>query len=143
MKSTITALVAVFTIFGFISCKKEEKLSRTDLLTSGSWKLSSMTSTVGAVTVDMYARMDDCDRDNYITFSANGTMETNVGEIKCEEGDKNEISAWNFSENETIINTDDDFSGTILSLTKSELRLEILFDTESGAGKILMVFHKR
>lgn len=128
----------LFTLLAFVllgtiaSCKKEDNKSKTQLLTSGSWKVVAHTATSGSVTIDAYKEMKDCEKDDFLVFDANGTVTFNEGAVKCEnDDDQTSTSTWKFTDNETKI-TFDDSSATILSLTGSEFKVTY---TETINGK--------
>ncbi len=99
----------------FISCKKdadtvEPVKTNTELLTFGSWKLTAATinSENNGIT-DMYAEMDNCAKDDIMTFKTNNTFVADEGATKCNTDDpQTELGTWIFSTDEKIITVDDD-----------------------------------
>ncbi|MFN2440811.1 MAG: hypothetical protein ABR503_16520, partial [Chitinophagaceae bacterium] len=69
MKSFLTS-ATIFTLL-IISCsKKDSNLSKKDMLTSGSWKLTAVVSdddANGSYETDDFASFSDCYKDNYYT----------------------------------------------------------------------------
>lgn len=116
------------------SCKKDkpvETLSKTDILTTGQWKMSALTLTPpidmdgdGTPDTDAFTLMEPCDRDNFFIFKKGGEMETNEGVSKCDDSHPQvKMSTWAFSNNETEI-TIDGLLCTIQELTSSQLRVK-------------------
>ncbi len=104
------------------SCKKE--VSRTELLTSGSWQLIALQTDFFGVPADSYADMEDCEKDNLFTFKTDNTIDLDEGPTKCDPNDpqtRNE-GPWTLFDNDTKINMDSiDFD--ILELTESHFKI--------------------
>jgi hypothetical protein len=112
-------LYASFLSFGlllFSSCKKDKEevkppLSRTEMITSGSWKIIAFTLSPpmdfdgdGTLDSDAYATYQPCTKDNYFVFKQGGEMEVNQGATKCYSWDNQiETLSWSFEQNETVI----------------------------------------
>jgi hypothetical protein len=70
---------------------------------------------------------EECETDNTTTFFADGTFIDAIGDMPCEELEKNTEGTWEFKANETIISirpageTASDW--TILELTETTLRM--------------------
>lgn len=104
-------------LLAIISCKNDEStLSVKDKLIANSWKLqSSKTNEVSDV-------IQDCQKDNILTFLSNGTYKLDSGEIKCDSVmDESESGPWTLSEDEKYIIVDEDWEITIIELTNSKL----------------------
>ena len=71
MKKTFF-LPALFLVLLVISCnKKDSTMSKTQLLTSGSWRLTAVVADEdgnGTYETDDFASFPDCFKDNYYTF---------------------------------------------------------------------------
>ena len=72
------------------SCKKAEK-TNTEILTSTDWKYSTMTYN------GTNLPLDACQLDDYLTFSANGTMTSNYGTLHCIANETTQTGAWSLS----------------------------------------------
>jgi hypothetical protein len=115
------------------SCKKEDNvespLSKTDILTTGQWKVSAFimdTDGDGKTDTDLYTLYQPCEKDNYRVFQKDGRMEVNEGPTKCFGGSpQSETFPWSFANNETEIIVDGDRS-TIVELTPSRFRMQAL-----------------
>jgi hypothetical protein len=142
-------LVACFTITLaslFSACDKPDDLktevpSKTDLLTSGQWKITAYTLTPpldldgdGTPDSNGLAAMEACQRDNLFIFSKNGTLTTDEGSTKCNPTDpQQESSTWSFQNNETGI-VIDGISGLLQELTQSRMRVQV--DVGSSKGDV-------
>lgn len=129
----------------FSSCKDDDDDSKEDrkaILTSKSWVMSSSKiSPAIALNIpgfpstlsDLADMMDDCDKDDYITFKADGTVETNDGAILCEDEDEDDgISKWEMNAEQTqIVLTQDGekTTFTIVSITSSKIELSTPFSS--------------
>lgn len=118
----ITSVLLFSCLLTASSCKKD--ISRTELLTSGSWKLIALQTDFFGVPADAYADMEDCEKDNLFTFKTDNTIDLDEGPTKCDPNDpqtRNE-GPWTLFDNDTKINMDSiDFE--ILELTKSRFKI--------------------
>jgi hypothetical protein len=124
-------LLIVFTVT-LASCKKDKEQSRTDILTSGQWKITAFTLAPprdwdldGDLDSDIYPLLDACDKDNYMIFKSDGKLELNEGATKCDPLDPQvEIQNWSFAneEKEIIIAGD---RGTILEFNNDRFRVQL------------------
>lgn len=134
IRHLLLTLVSFIVLGTVASCKKEDKKSKTELLTAGSWKMSAHTIVFGAVTYDAYKDMEACDKDDFITFKAGGVVEFNQGAVKCDEEDSQvETGQWSFAENETKLIMAGE-SASIVSLTSAELKVTYSYSTEEGTA---------
>jgi hypothetical protein len=146
MKKTIFLLTALFFIFFTQACNKKDKLivmSKTELLTTGTWKLTAVVADEdgnGSYETDRFATFSVCFTDNYYTFSSNGILELNEGPTKCSPtAPQTETSTWQLTQNETHLkNNNDDF--ILEELTKSTLKWK---EEYAGGRSALVTFTKR
>lgn len=145
MKKLIS-ISAIFLILLLAACSKKDKVaaaSKTDLLTSGSWKLTALVSDDdgnGSYETNVYAGFSSCFTDNYYTFKANGELELNEGPTKCDPIDpQTDVATWKLTQNEThlAINTDE---WILQELTASTLTWK---EEYSGGRSSLVTFTKR
>jgi hypothetical protein len=106
---------ALFLIFSFtlilVSCSKDKdkNADKTKSLTSGNWKITAMTSTPamdwdgdGDDETDMMGAFETCELDDYVTFKADGTGDSNQGASKCDPSDpQSSPFEWSFEDNES------------------------------------------
>jgi hypothetical protein len=133
----LTGFLLALMISGlFAQCKKDKEdeiqLSKTDMLTSGQWRVIAHTSNLafdwdldGTSETDLYNAYEPCERDNYLVFKKDGSYERNEGATKCfSEDPQSDTGTWFFVENETKINIDGDV-GIIEELTNTRMRLSV------------------
>ncbi len=97
-------------LIGLFGCKKDEgnePKSNSDYLLSGNWQV---TGTVldpgielqpGIIVTDVFEFLvDDCAKDDFMTFNANGTITEDQGTTKCDPDDPqtNSDGSWTLSE---------------------------------------------
>lgn len=77
----------------FSSCKKDESSSNNNTpsaasnLTGKDWRMTGLTLTSPGGTVDMWAAMDPCDRDDLFWFATDNTVTIKAGATKCDPTD--------------------------------------------------------
>jgi len=106
------------------SCKKDESNASTpkDILTAKSWKLSSMK-------VNGIETIEDCSKDDIMTFAANGTYSTTVGAITCYDGETNTSGTWTLSNDGKTLTVDGDAYSAVI--TESKVVVTIVVGTET------------
>ena len=128
----------------FYSCKKDKDDStpaktKTELITTGSWKLTAFTVNPardidgdGTAETDVYSKAPACVKDNFTIFKTNSEGEDNEGATKCNSADPQiKQWSWNFNSDETHL-LFDGFDYTIADLTASTLKLtDIYFDANT------------
>ena len=130
MRIKLIALAA-FSIIFLASCKKDntDAETKTETLTQSSWKYDTH-----GVDIDGDLKLtgseieiQDCEKDDVFTFSANGTAIYNLGADNCGASVPSYQGTWTFYDNETAF----DYKGDkmrIISLTKDK------FELHSGSG---------
>ncbi len=100
---------------GGISCQKEPDVtleSRTDLLTSGTWRLTGHTfdppldldNDGEADDTDFFPYYEDCEKDDFYQFNADGSGVLDEGPTKCDADDPQTYPfTWSWRENETVL----------------------------------------
>lgn len=124
------------------SCNKdndEPAKTKTELLTSGAWKLASHLTNPAqdldgdgqSDDTDVFATYDACDKDDLTTFSTNGSGLVSEGVLKCDPSDPASYPfTWQWNSNETILSLlGQDF--TLLELTGSTLKVSFSY-SDSG-----------
>jgi hypothetical protein len=132
MKKTFALILSISmaTAFIFSSCNKDDDntpaKTKTELITSASWKFSS--ATVGGT--DVSAFLQACQKDNKVTLVAAGTGTLDEGTTKCNAGDPQITNiTWNFQSSETQVFvsyplfTGGSSTFTLVSLTESTMVL--------------------
>lgn len=119
MKRTKYLILFILALILLVSsCKKDEiALSKKDMLTAKSWQLSSIKEN-GVTNV-----LDDCDKDNILTFLLDGTYTFDPHIIKCDFGNYVESGTWSLSSDEKFVILGDGTQMTIVELSKIKLVL--------------------
>ena len=149
MKREIQSLTLLLIITGMttaVSCKKDKDpvnniKTKTELLTTGTWKLTAYTSSPaydwygnGVYATDILAALDPCQADGFDTYKTNGIMEINEGAIKCQPTDPQTYTAtWAFVDNETKILYDGFDEYVLVELTATTMKLKSTF-VENGVS---------
>jgi len=143
MKSRIHLGIWLLLVTGsasLLSCKKDPPVkSRTELLSTGTWKRTALTSNPaydwyanGTSDTDILSYMWPCEKDNFDTYRTNGMIEVNEGPTKCDPSDPQTWSvSWEFIKNETVILFEGSYEYIIDELTETTLKLRGTFE-ENG-----------
>ncbi|HTM65522.1 MAG TPA: lipocalin family protein [Flavipsychrobacter sp.] len=126
------------------ACNKKEdnnnNMSATaQTLVAGKWQLSTSTATVNYMgqdtTADIYSQMDDCDKDDFVLFAANGTGTVDENANKCADDQPVESFTWLLLNNDTKIFIADSNPDTldVTELTNTQLVLKQIKLNTSGA----------
>lgn len=142
--SLITFFVLSFTLL-LVSCDKDKDpapKTKTQLLVQANWKFKTATANGGDVSI----LINDCQKDNLLSFSASGAGNVNEGASKCTVTDPNDIPfTWSFASGETIINVSTPLfanggtSFTLISLTETDLVVEMPYNPPVGASILMKV----
>lgn len=92
----------------------------------GSWRVTADKETVGTNVTDLYASYPDCDKDDFVTFVAGGTVVFDEGPTKCVASDpQTSNGSWSVPTSNTLSVTDVNSTVVydIISITGSELKL--------------------
>lgn len=142
MKKTFCSL-ALLILFVTACSKKDKAPSKSDLLTSGNWKLSAADSdddANGTYEVDVFATFLDCFKDNIFTFRSTGQLELDEGPTKCDPLDpQTESVSWQLTNNDANLVVDGD-TYDILELSNSTLSIK---ENLGGGRSSRVTFTKR
>lgn len=124
------SLAFVVMVLVLSSCNDDETKSKTDYLTSGSWSFSAVAYRMeNGTEIDMSDEfMSDCEKDNVITFLANGTYTSDAGADDCDGDSTDETGTWAWTENETVlaITSDGDTSELeLISINSSQMKYSV------------------
>jgi len=121
-------LLFAFLIIGLMatSCKKDEKTleeQRMDFVSGTEWVASKMmldTDNDGTTDTDVMPSMDDCEKDNFIKFDADGTFVIDEGATKCNPASSQiELEGtWTFVEESSAISLFADNEITVLTINE-------------------------
>lgn len=143
MKKTIS-ITALFFILLLAACnKKDTAASKTQLLTSGTWKLTAVVSdndANGTYETDDFATFSPCFTDNIWSFSTSSVVTLDEGPTKCNPADpQTETGTWQLTQNETYLKINGD-EWKLEELTASTLKWK---EEYSGGTSALVTFTKR
>ncbi len=137
----ILLFLTIVNVIGFTSCKKDEVLTKTELLCRDSWILSASVinpayffEEIGAIT-DYYAILPACAKDDLWIFKENGNFTLENGATKCDPSYPTFLAygTWAFNSDETVIITDWGsymVEYDVLELSKEILKIEsIIYDS--------------
>ena len=84
---SISASLLLFAIIVLPSCKKDpDNSAREQILTAGTWKLTGWVTDYdknGTYEENSFGILADCEKDNFYTFQAGGTLIKNEGPTMC------------------------------------------------------------
>jgi hypothetical protein len=125
---TITSLMPI--VLGMLmllatSCDEIHKPGKTGLLTAHAWKVISY-QVDGEEAMDAYYQ--ECNLDDAVVFTSNGSFVQEPGTILCDVENKHSTGSWKFKANETIISLRQDGEDAedwkIKALTASSFKFE-------------------
>ena len=141
MKSKLTAAFILLSAVIFTGCEKDndddnnnQPKTKTELISASVWKFDNAkidADNNGIGDLDLPAGIiTDCQKDNTLSFNANGSGVMDEGATKCDAADPQTTNfTWNFNGTETQVNfTAAIFTGfggdfKLISLTETELKL--------------------
>lgn len=133
-------------VFVFAACSKDDEvtvLSKKDMLTTGSWKLTASVSDEdgdGTFETNNYMDFEVCFTDNYYVFKNNGELELNEGNTKCDASDpQTETLSWQLTNNDNTLLVQG-ISYSVEELNNSTLKIK--FNYGSGISDV-ETFSKR
>ena len=143
----ISLFVIVFAI-ALTSCKKEEITTKTptEYLTAGNWKVTGMTinpgiEVLGVVVTNIYALgVQDCTKDDLITFNTDGKLTEDEGPTKCDPDDPQTTNdgTWTLSDDGKTLTIlypgDDPEIATITTLNGTNLIITSTLIEDFGLG---------
>jgi len=143
MKYSLLIIVGL-SAFIFASCKKDEApapLDKRQLLTVSVWKYDTAAidaNNDGVMDAPIPADMiEDCAKDNTVTFASNGTGISDEGAMKCDSEDPQSTPfTWTLGEDESTIT----FNGNLIAGIDGTFKLIALTDSKMELSKIIEVF---
>jgi len=124
-----------------LACKKSSGSgkSRTELITQSAWKFEYFGTDANKDGQVEISQLDDCNDDDTITFSTNGTGVTNQGSDVCSGSNQTDNWNWSFTNNESVVHIDIDELGDINITTLSDTQLRGYKDVDMGGGAMLRI----
>jgi hypothetical protein len=144
-KTTLLGIALIATFAFFTSCSKDSTTTttttpetNTQKLVGKNWFMSAaimnpgIPDGTGGTITDFYALMEDCSKDDFMNFNANGTYISDEGLTMCDSTSAQTTpGTWKFTNNETNILIDDSTNLGILQLEASMMKLKL---TENIGG---------
>lgn len=145
MKNFFTCMLLTIGLSGPIvisSCSDEpiKPKTKTELLCSAPWKVSSLTvnpgiDVGGVVVTDFLTQLEPCSVDDTETYKVDGKGISDEGPTKCSVSDPQTTSfTWVFSPDETKITEDNTDTYDILQLDESAFKASIIVDGAEIGG---------
>jgi len=116
-------------------------VTKTDLITGKTWKLTAATVSPKMQGMeDMFAMMEDCEKDNTIKYNKDKSVVMNEGAQKCDMMDpQTKTGAWTFSSDEAVL-TVDGKNYTLVNLSSNQLKTSYKMDMSGTAYTITMTY---
>lgn len=130
MKFTYLFSVLAALLFAFTSCQDDDTATQDvrPLLVNRTWELTGLTANAeNGESIDYYAALDACDRDDVWRYVENGYYELNEGIEKCTDDDPQvyETGTWDLVDNQlTMRKSGETRTYTVLGVTNSALNLQ-------------------
>ncbi len=147
----LTGFVALCAVVLFAACNKSEdpkddtkpgdtpgKSAKRQLLEAGKWQLTAEIATANYMgkdtTVDLYADMEECDKDDFVVFAGDGTVTVDENADKCDDDNQLETFTWALLDNDTRIALVDSNPDTfdIIELTATQWKFKKTEANSSG-----------
>ena len=155
-KTTLFGIALIATFAFFTSCSKDSTTTpnptetNTQKLVGKNWFLSAATINpgfpdgMGGTITDFYAFMDDCEKDDFTNYNANGTYISDEGVSICDTTSAQTTpGTWKFTNNETKLLMDDSTSLGIVQLEASIMKLKLTQVIDSTEQTMTFTFIKK
>lgn len=156
-KITLLGIALIATFAFFTSCSKDSATkttttaeTNTQKLVGKNWLMSAATMNpgipdgMGGTITDFYAFLDDCEKDNFMNFNANGTYITDEGALICDTASAQiTLGTWKFTNNETNLLLDDSTNLGIVQLDATFIKVKITEKIDTTDQTITYTFIKK
>jgi Lipocalin-like domain len=142
MKKVLVALCCVATL---ASCKKESvTIAKSDALVAHSWKTSKVEAVVNGIGVDATSTfVEDCDKDDTETFTADKKWTANHGTVKCDTNEAaTETGTWALSENDSKLSVTSPDGTDVYTVNTLDANTMVLTKTVPVFGTLRMTYIK-
>ena len=155
MKNILPLLLAGAMSVTMLSCSDDKKddptPNKTSLLTAKKWRVSAQSTTAtlngNTTTVDEFATMQPCEKDDFTQFKTDKTVVFDQGATKCDPADnQTENGTWDFNSDQTKLNlSDPDFGGIaipfdIVTLNATTLTLRFTSNASGASSSSTITF---
>jgi hypothetical protein len=127
MKASVWLIFFTVLLLSVTGCQKDELTkSKTEILTAGSWRVSSY-----KINQEEIALMD-CQKDNYMSFNADGSYTDYVGSLKCEISESDITGTWILSDDGVTLTLESlqGIQNAAAEITENKLVLTFTDDTD-------------
>ncbi|RNI23637.1 lipocalin-like domain-containing protein [Rufibacter latericius] len=142
MKNYPLLLLLFCSTLFFSACSSDDDgtPSQDEMLQNKRWQITALDASTPIGNLDLYEDFEDCQKDNFVEFKANGVLVVDEGATKCDSSNPQQTpGTWSLNGNVLTISgigdafglPDDDLEITVTSLTNSRLDGEF---TESVSG---------
>jgi hypothetical protein len=154
MKKITLLGIALIALLGFFtSCSKDSTAtaeSNTQKLVGKNWFMSAaimnpgIPDSAGGTITDIFASMDDCEKDNFFNFNVNGTYISDEGVMICDSTSAQTTPGkWKFTNNETNLLLDDSTNLGIVQLESSSMKVKLTGNIGGADQSITYTFIKK
>ena len=144
MKLTLVITAICCSLILFTACKKKKEDNGIanspagQMLVNGKWMMTASTATLNYMgkdtSVDEYIQMNECDKDDFVTFIKDGNAFMDEGANKCTYDNQVERATWMLLNNDTKIAIADSNPDTMdLEITTAEMKWKMTRPNSSGA----------
>jgi hypothetical protein len=143
---TKKAALIILSVAVIAGCKKDDNknssTSKTQLLTTGNWKLTSDyldpgydVNGDGIADHEMINFYDACEKDNTLTFKSDGTVTIDEGPTKCNPTDpQSQSTTWKFVNNESQLDVGPVGSDNVVDLVQLSTTVLKIKETYTSQG---------
>ncbi len=142
MKLSNTFAVLCCSLVMMAACKKstnddDNKSATQKMLEAGKWQQSAQIASVNHMgvdtTIDLYAELDACEKDDFVLFAGNGTAVKDENTDKCAGSAQTVTILWALLDNDTRLALVDSNPDTFdVAITASQMTLTIIKPNTSG-----------
>ena len=154
-KITLFGIALIATFAFFTSCSKDSTStptaeSKTQKLVGKNWFMTAATINpgipdgMGGTINDIFAFFDDCEKDNFMNFNANGMYVIDEGISICDSTNSQTTpGTWKFTNNETNLILDDSTAYGIEQIEASMMKLKMTGNIGGSDQTITFTFTKK
>jgi len=111
----------------------------------GKWKANAGILIIGTDTTDVYAAMDDCEKDNISSFNSDHTYVVDEGTLKCTPEDPTAFNGtWSLSGNNlTVITPSNTQKWEILQLDNTTLKITYTGSINGSSATVIQTYTRQ
>ncbi len=140
MKLPVSYLILFVSLLLIAACKKSndtKKSPAAQMLENGKWQMVAYTAKLNYLgmdtVIDEYVDMNDCDKDDFLTFAADGKAYMDESVNKCSYDNQIESAQWTLLNNDTKIAIADDNPDTMdFEINAAQMKWKLYYVNSSG-----------